>query len=110
MSAPCPLTPNKALQALGLPARAYNALRACLPDITVEELRGMSEERLMCIPGMGQRSARAVVEAVTPPPADEAEQIDRWVAGHRTLLLALARGEALVLPLSSFILSQSAQQ
>lgn len=113
---PCPFAPqNKELLALELPIRAYNALRSWKPDVTVAELRGMSEDKLMHIRGMGRKSARAVVESVGEPEppvvepgpaAVEAEQVERWVADHKTLILALARGEAIVVPLSDLILSR----
>jgi hypothetical protein len=99
--------PNKDLQALELPVRAYNALRAWRPDITLAELHAISDDELLRVPGMGRRSVRDIresveaIEAITGEDRAAKKRLHEWVDAHRTLVLALMRGEAVIVPLSA---------
>lgn len=101
---PCPSHPqNHELQSLELPVRAYNALRAWRPDITLKELDAISDDDLLRVPGMGRRSVRDIresVDAVLGLDKAEDKHLHEWVDAHKALVLALTRGEAVIVPLS----------
>lgn len=88
---------------LELSIRASNALRRWRPDLTVQDLISITDAELLRIPHMGPRSVKEIREAVRALkliPRSEPDDLSDWVERHRTLVLALMRGEAVIVPTS----------
>lgn len=86
---------------LELSVRATNCLQNWRPGITIEELDKMSDLDLLRIPHMGRRTVkeiREVIRSVRQSQLSISQEVMLWADAHQTLVLALIRGEAVIVP------------